>query len=76
VVLPEIDHDRLPSGVKGEPLVDRQLAVGPLEKVGRLLEAVVELDLQLNGVGLEVGEPAGGGQLGKGHGSAVEVYEE
>ena len=37
---------------------------------------VVQLDLQLDGVGLQVDEPAGGGELGQRQGAAVQVDEQ
>jgi hypothetical protein len=47
-----------------------------LQELERLLEALPQLDLQLDGIGLEIDEPAAGGQFGQRLGPAVQVDQQ
>jgi hypothetical protein len=67
--VPEVQHDRLARRQQREPVLDREQAVGiarvlgerevravGLEELDRALDLVLELDLKLDGIGLEVDE--------------------
>src|SRR5436309_1458663 len=88
-VLPEVDDDRLAGGTKVESLAHRQRAAGPapvlregeegavlLEELHRLGNLVVQLELELDRVGLEVDQSPRRDQLRGGPGPAVEVDQE
>ena len=86
---PEVDHNRLAGRHKAKSAVLRQPAVRAapilgegeegrvgLEEVDRLLDPMLQLELQLDRVGLQVDEPAAGAQLRQGLGAAVEVDQQ
>jgi hypothetical protein len=88
-VRPEIQEDGLAGRLELEPLAARQPAVLPLpvlgegeegavrlEEVDRLLQPVLELELELNRIGLQVDQPPGRRQLRIGLGAAVEVDQQ
>ena len=87
--IPKIHDHRLPRGVEGEKLTDRQSAVRApdvfpegkkrdvrIEEINRRLELIVQLDLQLHRVGFQIHEPPGGRVLGQRDGAAVEVDDD
>ena len=87
--VPEIHDHRLPGGLEGEELTDRQPAVRVpdvfpegkkrdvgIEEINRRLKLVVQLDLQLHGVGFQIHEPPGGRVLGQRDGAAMEIDDD
>src|SRR5207247_4016066 len=86
---PEIHHHRLARRFELEALADRQPAIVTavilpereertvrLEEGDRLGVVLVKLDLEQDGVGLQVHQPAGGVVLGQRHRAAVQVDDQ
>ena len=86
---PEVGHDGLARRMEGEAVRHRQAAPGlsvvlaereegdvRLEEVERVLPLLVQLDLELHGIGLQVDEAAGLVVLRPRLGAAVEVDDQ